>query len=344
MTARAGRTVYSETMAAGNLKTMADTGRYDHIAVDNAGKQILISTGSGVLYSPDGGKTFSHLPGENVGAADVKFNSDGKSAVIAHADDLEVLTTGTDGKLHSSSKTASLSQYSASQYPTSPLCAKARAGTDSSPGSCPFIETPKAPDSTMLNGGPMILSVQADPVNPGVYYAGTGNHVFRWNPGTGWQVLSTGVHNDSTVYNIAINPKNNEISMSTCNGVYHTTLDSVDAKTQAETPVANPKWLKYSSMNFLGQRQTDGGDFYGPYVPTPNYLRAFDIEVRPDHPNQLATAAASGVYLSNDDGKTWQRVPDSVLPTKEYTLAQWLDDGSLLVSSQSGDSVVRIQP
>lgn len=310
---------WSEVSALGKEYGFAEL--YVHIAVSPGGKDIFFNSENNlawnkgkVFHSSDGGKTFTSLDNYDAASPTVQFSPDGKTLMVAliptgsqvkdpsFQDTVQYVKSG-DSWVRSSPQLPSLAGFIENKRQTDPRC------TSEDGDNCPYAH-------------PDIQSLAYDPRDPQVVYAGTGNHVYRYTPDQGWEVLSNGVYNDTTVYNVQIVPKTNQIVFSGCNGVYRTT-----ASARSESV----RFSKYTSPNFIIQGQGT--------VSTPNYQRAYGVAVNPDHPEQIVSVTASGIYVSRDSGKTWNREVGGELQdrdakgfTEDFRTVKWLPDGSVLVS------------
>lgn len=157
-----------------------------------------------------------------------------------------------------------------------------------------------------------ILSMQfGDPKTPSrsTLYVGTGDQAFRLKAhGIKWTRIG-GVGADSAIQGISTfgGPH-----LAACWGVYNpTSADTVQRVTHA---------------NFLLHRDEDEAG---------SNIRAFGIEVDPLKPNREIVTSLTGVYASNDRGKSWRRL--NQLPDGEFRSAHFnSDDGTVIISGIEG--------
>jgi hypothetical protein len=161
-----------------------------------------------------------------------------------------------------------------------------------------------------------ILSMQfGDETRPGErsLYVGTGDQAFRLRAHSMKWTRIGGVGEDSAVQGISTvgGPH-----LAACWGVYNpTSADTVERVTHA---------------SFLLHRDEDEA---GPNV------RAFSIEVDPAKPNREVVTSLTGVYISQDRGKSWRRLNE--LPDGEFRFAHVnADDGTVIVSGIAGTFLV----
>jgi hypothetical protein len=161
-----------------------------------------------------------------------------------------------------------------------------------------------------------ILSMQfGDEKRPGErsLYVGTGDQAFRLRAHSMKWTRIGGVGEDSAVQGISTvgGPH-----LAACWGVYNpTSADTVERVTHA---------------SFLLHRDEDEA---GPNV------RAFSIEVDPAKPNREVVTSLTGVYISQDRGKSWRRLNE--LPDGEFRFAHVnADDGTVIVSGIAGTFLV----
>jgi hypothetical protein len=67
-------------------------------------------------------------------------------------------------------------------------------------------------------------------------------------------------------------------------------------------------------------------------------LRAYSIEVDALRPERKIVTSLTGVYTSEDSGRSWRRLND--LPDGEYRSAHFNSDGTVLVSGMPGTFLV----
>jgi hypothetical protein len=156
-----------------------------------------------------------------------------------------------------------------------------------------------------------ILSMQYDDSHssrPGSLYLGTGDQAYRLNFRTmRWNRIA-GVGEDSAIHAMSIvgGPH-----LAACWGVYN--------------PLSADAVKRVTDARFLLHR---GKDEVGPE------LRAYGIEVDPAMPNREVVTSITGVYTSEDSGKTWRRLND--LPDGEYRSSHFNADGSIILSGIPG--------
>jgi len=156
-----------------------------------------------------------------------------------------------------------------------------------------------------------ILSMQYDDARsakPGSLYLGTGDQAYRFDFQTmKWRRIA-GVGEDSAIHAMSIvgGPH-----LAACWGVY--------------TPLSADAVKRVTDARFLLHR---GKDEVGPNI------RAYGIEVDKARPNREVVTSITGVYTSEDGGKTWKRLND--LPDGEYRSSHFNADGSLILSGIPG--------
>jgi hypothetical protein len=177
---------------------------------------------------------------------------------------------------------------------------KGRAGSWISDGPLPRIPTQMD-----------ILSMQFDDPRHAAgssLYVGTGDQAFRLKSyATKWTRID-GVGDDSAIQSISTvgGPH-----LAACWGVYNPiNADLVERVTQA---------------HFLLHRASD---------ETGSNIRAFSVEVDPARPNRQIVTSLTGVYTSDDRGKTWKRLND--LPDGEFRNTHFNQDGTVIVSGIAG--------
>ncbi len=177
----------------------------------------------------------------------------------------------------------------------------------------------KGHDGSWIEDGPLpplptrldILSMQfGNPQRPrsGSLYVGTGDQAYYLNFHTMKWTRIRGVGPDSAIQSISMigGPH-----LAACWGVYN--------------PISAGAVQRVVKANFLLHRASDQA---GPNI------RAFGIEVDPSKPNRELVTSLTGVYMSNDRGKSWQRLND--LPDGEFRSAHFNSDGTVIVSGIAG--------
>jgi hypothetical protein len=143
-------------------------------------------------------------------------------------------------------------------------------------------------------------------------YVGTGDQAFRLDLRTGRWTRVTGVGPDSAIHGMCLvgGPH-----LAACWGVYNpVSPDAVQRVTQA-------KFLLHRAEDEVG----------------PN-IRAYGIEVDPSKPNREVVTAITGVYTSDDSGRSWRRV--NGLPEGEFRSAHFNFDGRVVVSGLAGTFLI----
>jgi hypothetical protein len=154
-----------------------------------------------------------------------------------------------------------------------------------------------------------ILSMEfGDPKGPERHalYVGTGDQAFRFDLRTWTRVGGVGadsaIHGMSTV---------GGLHLAACWGIYN--------------PVGGVTVDRVTHARFLLHRDSD--------ETGPN-IRAYSIEVDPLRPKRELITAITGVYTSQDGGKTWKRL--NGLPDQEFRSAHFNADGTVIVSGIAG--------
>jgi hypothetical protein len=209
------------------------------------------------------------------------------------------------------------------------ICGAGRQATDEGDGHCDFSTTAT------------VHSIQIDPENPTVIYAGTGAGIMRWDPQNGWSDISKGMLSDSNVPTLQIDPATGKLLTSSCNGIYQAQVDQSNSAMDSSLISFN----RIRSGAFLWEQD-------GPLrTSASGSLRTYDVKSNLSNPSQMVAAADTGVYLSIDGGVSWARVQtgamdDSDLRTahervSEFRTVMWLSDGSAEVSGASGTYIFK---
>ncbi len=139
-------------------------------------------------------------------------------------------------------------------------------------------------------------------------YVGTGDQAFRLNLRTRKWIRVTGVGADSSIHSMTTV---GGLHLAACWGVY----EPVNAGSVAR--VTHARFLLHRAKDEVG----------------PN-IRAYGIEVDPARHNRQVLSAITGVYVTNDSGRSWRRVND--LPEGEFHSAHFNPDGTVVVSGFAG--------
>src|SRR5271170_7931817 len=183
----------------------------------------------------------------------------------------------------------------------------------------PQLFTYHRDDGGWIEDGPLphlpsdmdILSMQFDNsrnLHPSFLYVGTGDQAYRINLHTQKWTRVIGVGPDSAIHGMSTvgGPH-----LAACWGVYN--------------PVSPDTVKRVTQASFLLHRAQDE---VGPNI------RAYSIEVDPSKPNREVVTAITGVYTSNDSGKSWRRIND--LPEGEFRTAHFNPDGTVIISGLPG--------
>jgi hypothetical protein len=160
-----------------------------------------------------------------------------------------------------------------------------------------------------------LLSIQFDQAknrNPGFLYVGTGDQVYLLNLRTNAWSMVDGVGGDSAIHGMTVV---GGLHLAACWGVYN--------------PVGPGMVRRVTDAKFLIHRDSDEA---GPNV------RAYSVDVDSLRLNREIVTALTGVYVSEDSGKSWRRLND--LPDGEYRSAHFNADGTVLVSGMPGTFLV----
>jgi hypothetical protein len=170
---------------------------------------------------------------------------------------------------------------------------------------------PLPPPPTQMD----LLSMQFDDPknpNPGFVYLGTGDQVYLLNLHTKRWSLVDGVGPDSAIHGMSVV---GGLHLAACWGIYN--------------PAGPGMVRRVTTARFLLHRSTD---------ETGSNLRAYSIDVDPLKPNREVVASLTGVYTTEDRGRTWTRI--SGLPEEEFRSAHINSDGTILVSGIAGTFLV----
>jgi len=181
----------------------------------------------------------------------------------------------------------------------------------------------KDKDGSWIEDGPVphlptemdLLSMEFDDakrLDPGYLYVGTGDQVYLLNlHSMKWSRIE-GVGPDSAIHGMSVV---NGLHLAACWGVYN--------------PSGPGSVRRVTDARFLLHRTTD---------ETGSNVRAYSIEVDPSKPNREVVTSLTGVYTSEDSGKTWKRLND--LPEEEFRSAHFNSDGTIMVSGIAGTFLI----
>ncbi len=136
--------------------------------------------------------------------------------------------------------------------------------------------------------------ISTHPEVPGKVFVGTGNHLYRLDEAGRVDEFSSGVYDDSTIYNVEF-LANKGLRMSACNAVYETVPGYNYTSDQ------KPTFRKRRSASFVIEKGAG-------LVSTPGYLRTYWVHASPFNNNEVLAGAMSGLYRSVDGGNTWKRL------------------------------------
>jgi len=176
----------------------------------------------------------------------------------------------------------------------------------------------KGPDGTWIEDGPLpplptemdILSMRLDDAkkHARALYVGTGDQAYRLDFRTMKWSRIQGVGPDSAIHGMSTV---GGLHLAACWGVY------VPSGAAAVQRVTDAKFLLHRAKDEVG----------------PN-LRAYSIDVDPLKPTREIVTSITGVYASNDSGRTWRRLND--LPEGEFRSAYFNADGTVILSGIAG--------
>jgi hypothetical protein len=160
-----------------------------------------------------------------------------------------------------------------------------------------------------------IFSMQFDDpqkLNPHSLYVGTGDQAFRYDLTTlQWNRIA-GVGPDSAIH-----------GMTTVGGLHLAACWSV------YNPISADVVERPANARFFYHRSED--------AVSPD-VRAYSINVDAARTNRVVVTSLTGVYISRDSGKNWQRLND--LPDGEFHSAHFNPDGTIIVSGLAGTFLV----
>ncbi|MGA3024210.1 MAG: YCF48-related protein [Bryobacteraceae bacterium] len=147
-----------------------------------------------------------------------------------------------------------------------------------------------------------VVSLAFHPTDSNVLYAGTTHLPWRTtNGGATWESIHAGMHDDSDVFSIRVDPRNPErVFASACSGVYKSTNGGV-------------LWTR---------------------LPTPlGAFRTYLVSLDPRNAGIIFAGTSAGLVRSTDDGATWARISAHAVKSIAFDP---LHDGRILFASASG--------
>jgi hypothetical protein len=174
-----------------------------------------------------------------------------------------------------------------------------------------LVDGPLPPLPTEMD----ILSMQTEDLkemHSGLLYLGTGDQAYLLNLRTKKWSRVEGVGPDSAIHGMTLV---GGLHIAACWGIYN--------------PAGGGAVSRVTDAKFLLHRFSDESG--------PN-LRAYSIDVDPSKHNREVVTSISGVYTSEDSGKTWRRFND--LPEGEFRTAHFNPDGTVLVSGIVGTFLI----
>jgi hypothetical protein len=178
-------------------------------------------------------------------------------------------------------------------------------------------------DGSWIEEGPIpglptemdILSMQFDDSknpNPNYLYVGTGDQIYLLNLHSRKWSRIDGVGPDSAIHGMSVV---GGLHLAACWGIYN--------------PSGPGTVRRVTEAKFLLHRTSDEAG---------STLRAYTIEVDPLKPTREVVTSLTGVYTSEDSGRTWRRLND--LPNEEFRTAHFNANGTILVSGIAGTFLV----
>ena len=195
-----------------------------------------------------------------------------------------------------------------------------------------------------------VNSMAVDPRNTSTIYAGT-----TWRPykstdsGKNWRLIKNGMIDDSDVFAITINSKDNEhLIASACSGIY-------------ESLNGGERWAKIQGIPSTSRRTRDlvqnpsiAGTVYAAttqgfwmtsnsgkswIMTTPRTMEVNSIAVHPDEPNRIFIGTNNfGVLVSNDGGKNFEPTNDNFTSRFTYSVTPDLSQRDRLYATTQNTS------
>lgn len=213
-----------------------------------------------------------------------------------------------------------------------------------------------------------VNSMAVDPRNTSTIYAGT-----SWRPykttdsGKTWNLIKTGMIDDSDVFAITINEENPEhVIASACSGIYESFnggekwskiqgIPSQSRRTRSIVQHPTMKGVIYAGTTEGFWMSTNGGRSWS--LTTQRNLEINSVAVHPDAPNRVFIGTNNfGVMVSNDGGRnfvqtnndfssrfTYNITPDIEQPNRLYATTQntATSGGFFFTSSNGGETWVQ---
>lgn len=187
-----------------------------------------------------------------------------------------------------------------------------------------------------------INSMAVDPRNTNTIYAGT-----TWRPykstdsGKSWRLIKTGMIDDSDVFAITVNQKDNDhLIASACSGIYESQnggeswkkiqgIPSTSRRTRDIVQHPSVPGTVYAGTTQGFWMSTNGGKSWA--LTTPRTLEVNSIAVHPDEPNRVFIGTNNfGVMVSMDGGKNFVPTNDHFTSRFTYSVMPDLSDQARL--------------
>ncbi len=205
----------------------------------------------------------------------------------------------------------------------------------------------------MVGEGLLVQTVVVDPSNPSVLFVGSRNGLYRsQDKGKSWANLHQGLGN-SDIRDIVISPRQSKIVyVATAKGIFLSEnggndwtewfeesagLANVDIRDLAMDP-ENPEVLYAATAGGVFKSEDEGDIWTDIFTPI---IRPLESEFRPEDKNaqfiRLSSQSASlyietsqGIYKSEDQGASWKKKWEDVLPSPAKDLASLDTDPEFL--------------
>ncbi|MBI3307821.1 MAG: hypothetical protein HYZ79_00435 [Candidatus Melainabacteria bacterium] len=316
-----------------------------HVTVAPDNKKIFATSRTGIFLSEDKGINWTP-----VGIGDVGF--DELFAVTPHPTDSNILLLG-DGLNALGSIFRSID--GGMTWKTVFMLLQEHS---------PFV------DATDITGPIAFTEIKFAKSNPNVVFAASVKHSLEHlqvdsighglfksiDAGKTWVKKNSGLTGFMNTWDVAIDPNDENIVYTVTNdsGIYKSTdggenftrlLNGLEDKTSFYSISINPtnsQIILAGSQDGEILRSLDAGNSWAKVLDFRNFDNINDIEFNPQNPNQaFAGATATGFYVSNDSGATWEQFNDGLTGRKieDISVPQ---DGSAVYLTAYGGGVFRL--